>query len=248
MKKLCEFLGMTSLFANLDQSVYHEYCYNTNMKVFWKGEVIVNEGDTCTGIGVVVEGQVARQKYSASGEFSTLDLLGPGDIFGATLIFSSRKKFPFTLEAVSHCKIIKMTRDVLLAMISKNPQLLLNYMQMLSDRSSEQDRRINLLSQKTLRLKIGHYLLQLLEEQLYDHDISLEQALHYPTTYAVELPVSKEVVSRLLAMPRPSFSRELISMEKNGLIRVNGRVIWLLDIRGLANEIILDSDEKIPAG
>ncbi len=248
MKKICDFLGMTSLFGSLDQSVYHAFCYNTNMKTYWKGEVIVNEGDPCTGIGIVVEGQLARQKYSASGEFSTLELLGPGDIFGATLIFSSRKKFPFTLEAVSHCKIVKMTRDVLLSMISKNPQLLLNYMQMLSDRSSEQDKRINLLSQKTLRLKIGHYLLQLLEEQLYEHEISLEQALLYPTTYAVELPVSKEVVSRLLAMPRPSFSRELISMEKDGLLRVSGRVIWLLDIRGLATEIILDSDEAVPAG
>jgi CRP-like cAMP-binding protein len=141
-----------------------------------------------------------------------------------------------------------MTRDVLLSMISKNPQLLLNYMQQLSDRSTEQDKRIDLLSQKTLRLKIGHYLLQLLEEQLEDHDMSLEQALRYPTTYAVELPVSKEVVSRLLAMPRPSFSRELISMEKDGLIRVNGRVIWLLDIRGLASDIIVDAEEELPAG
>ncbi len=143
---------------------------------------------------------------------------------------------------------MKMTRDVLLSMISKNPQLLLNYMQQLSDRSTEQDKRIDLLSQKTLRLKIGHYLLQLLEEQLEDHDMSLEQALRYPTTYAVELPVSKEVVSRLLAMPRPSFSRELISMEKDGLIRVNGRVIWLLDIRGLASDIIVDAEEELPVG
>jgi CRP-like cAMP-binding protein len=78
--------------------------------------------------------------------------------------------------------------------------------------------------------------------------MSLEQALRYPTTYAVELPVSKEVVSRLLAMPRPSFSRELISMEKDGLIRVNGRVIWLLDIRGLASDIIVDAEEELPVG
>lgn len=244
MKKLCDFLGITSLFAGLDQSVYHEYCYSTNLKTFWKGEVIVNEGDICTGIGVVVEGQIARQKYSASGEYSTLNLLGPGDIFGETLIFSTRKKYTFTLEAVSHCKIIVMSRDTLLAMISKSPQLLLNYMQLLSDRSREQDKRINLLSQKTLRLKIGHYLLQLLEGQLEDNNKTLEEALRYPTTYAVELPVSKEVVSRLLAMPRPSFSRELISMEKDGLIRVSGRVIWLQDIRGLASDIIVDSDEK----
>ena len=50
--------------------------------------------------------------------------------------------------------------------------------------------------------------------------------------------MSKEVVARLLAMPRPSFSRELINMEREGLIRVSGRVIWLFDPDGLERGVI----------
>ena len=52
-------------------------------------------------------------------------------------------------------------------------------------------------------------------------------------TPKVELPVSKEVSAKLLAMPRPSFSRELVRMEKEGLIKVNGRVIWLTNLKAL---------------
>jgi hypothetical protein len=58
------------------------------------------------------------------------------------------------------------------------------------------------------------------------------------STPAVELPVSKEVVARLLSMPRPSLSRELISMEGDGLIKVSGRVIWLVDVASLERGIL----------
>lgn len=242
MKKVCELLARTPLFAGLDHDLYHDCCQQTPIKTYWKGEVIINEGDLCTGVGVVVEGQVARQKYSASGEYTTLNLLGPECTFGEDLMFSTSKEYPYTLEAVVPCKVVFISRENLLAMISQSPHLLLNYLRLLSDRTRELDRRIDLLSQKPLRLKICSYLLHLLRQELEKEGRTLEEALAAPTTYAVELPVSKEVVARLLAMPRPSFSRELISMEKDELIRVNGRVIWLVDIRGLACGLVEDCE------
>ncbi len=57
------------------------------------------EGVACQGIGVIIEGQVARQKYTPTGEFTTLNLLGPGTVFGADLIFSTNKLYPYSLEA-----------------------------------------------------------------------------------------------------------------------------------------------------
>jgi CRP-like cAMP-binding protein len=182
----------------------------------------------------VVEGRIARQKYTPSGEFTTLELLGEGSVFGEDLIFSTHKQYSYSLEALTHVKTVMVSREDILTLISKSPRLLLNYLALLSDRSLEQDHRIHLLSQKTLRLKISGYLLSLLEEKLNREGKLLSEAMDEPAALSIELPVSKEVVARLLAMPRPSFSRELISMEKDGLVRVDGRVVWLEDIQGLA--------------
>ncbi len=234
MRKICETIASTKLFAGLDHDLYHEYCVNTPIHTFWKGQLIVMEGDLCKGIGVVMEGRIARQKYTPSGEFTTLELLGEGSIFGEDQIFSTHKQFSYSLEALTHVKTVHVSREDILALISKSPRLLLNYLALLSDRGLEQDQRIHLLSQKTLRLKISGYLLALLEEQLSKEGKMLRDAIDGSTATSVELPVSKEVVARLLAMPRPSFSRELISMEKDGLVRVDGRVVWLEDIQGLA--------------
>lgn len=234
MKRVCEILGSTSLFRGLTHELYHDYCEGTHIRTVYKGEVIVNEGDLCTGVYIVISGYIARQKYSSSGEFTTLDLIGPSGTFGEQHIFGSSKYYEATLEAVTTSKVILVSRESLLNMISRSPKLLHNYLLVLSDRIRLQERRIDLLSQKSLRQKISAYLLHLLHDSLEKEGETFDSATQVVSTQAVELPVSKEVVSRLLAMPRPSFSRELISMERDGLIRVSGRVIWLIDIAGLA--------------
>lgn len=236
-------MAATPLFAGLDHDLYLEYCRDTHIHLHGKGQLIIMEGTICQGIGVIIEGQAARQKYTPTGEYTTLNLLGPGTVFGADLIFSTNKHYPYSLEALTLVKTIFISKEDLLTLIAGSSQLLLNYMAFLSDRGRDQDQRIHLLSQKTLRLKISGYLLSLLEEQLEYENKTLREAIEVPTTSSVVLPVSKEVVARLLAMPRPSFSRELISMEKDGLIKVNGRVIWLTHIEALT-EGLLDMDSE----
>ncbi|MDD2458237.1 MAG: Crp/Fnr family transcriptional regulator [Eubacteriales bacterium] len=238
MKKLCDVLSDTTLFAGLTHELFHSYCNKTTIRLVWKGEVLFNEGDPCTGIGLIMEGQLAMQKYSSSGDFATIELLGPGDIFGEYMIFGTRKNYTVTIEAVTNSKIIFITREMLMSILAQSPGVMNNFLTILSDRIQAQNRRISLLSQKSLRQKIANYLLELLRDQLEKEGESPKTIRKTVSTQAVELPVSKEVVSRLLAMPRPSFSRELISMERDGLIRVSGRVIWLLDLDGLEKGII----------
>ncbi len=244
MKKLCDFLAMTDLFDGLNHTVYSDYCENTNVHLFWKGEFIVREGDTPYGVGIVLEGQVAKQKYSPDGDSSTLDLLQAGDTFGEDLVFAKDSSYKFNLEAVSAVKVVYVKRDDIYEMINRSPHMLTNLLAILSKHISDQNKRIYTLSQRTLRQKISAYLLDLLEQELAAENRTLQESLEIVSTQAVELPASKEVVSRFLAMPRPSFSRELIAMEKDGLIRVSGRVIWLTDLHGLETGAVKAGDSQ----
>lgn len=236
MKKICDALRVSPLFAGLDPDVFGHFCGKVTMRVIWKGEVMVNEGDDCMQLGIVASGQLAVQKYSSSGDFVTLGLLGPGDSFGEELIFGTNRIYPNTIEALTNAKVITLSKDVLLALLPEHPQILQNFLNFLSDKVQAQNRRISILSQRNLRQKISAYLLDLLRDQGDEED--QPGALLRPgqriLTPSVEIPSSKEVAARLLAMPRPSFSRELVRMEKDGLIRINGRVIWLTNLEGLA--------------
>lgn len=234
MKKVCDVLKNTALFANLDQDVYYSYCNSNLVRVFWKGDLIVQEGDACEGIIVILDGKVATLMTSPNGDYSTLDLLGESDVFGDNLLFGKKRKYQCSLEAATNGKYLYISRDKLLEMIAESPRLLSNVLASLSDKVNEQDQRIYLLSQRSLRKKISAYLIGLLKEDLEERGTRLADELQVVSTPAVVLPVTKAMVAKLLAMPRPSFSRELISMERDGLIKVSGRIIWLLDLKELS--------------
>ncbi len=228
MIKPCDALAKTSLFSGLDRVTFHHYCSVTKVRSFARGEIVAAEGDFCNSIGVIEQGQIAMQKYTSSGDFATIGLLGPGEFFGEDLIFGSSNVFTFTLEAMSQTEVLFVNKDILSSLMDKSPVILNNFLQILSDRVTTQNSRIALLSQKSLRHKIAFYLLELRTEQHPGSSGSV----------TVQLPVSKEVVAKLLAMPRPSFSRELIAMENDGILEVNGRSIRLVDVSSLENDVV----------
>jgi CRP-like cAMP-binding protein len=259
MKKICEVLAATPLFESIDHEAFGEHCGKTSLRIVWKGEMLAVEGDECTGIGIVQEGQLAMQKYTSGGDCATLGLMGPGEMFGESLLFGHTKVYPVTIEAVTNSRVLILPKETVLELLDANPRIMKNFLAIMSDRVCMLNRRIALLSQKTLRQKIAYYLLELWAEQKIrdrgekvppcvqpigdpEEIVRLKEPMRpghrVLATPAVELPVSKEVVARLLSMPRPSLSRELISMENDGLIKVSGRVIWMVDVPALERGIL----------
>ncbi|MHB1483196.1 MAG: Crp/Fnr family transcriptional regulator [Saccharofermentanales bacterium] len=236
MKKLCDVISETKLFKGLEHDVFSQYCGKTSIRIAWKGEIIENEGDFCDGIGVLLQGKLALQKYTSSGDFATLSLMEEGEMYGEDLLFGSNNQFTMTIEAVTNSKILYIPKSILIPLLQKNYFLNQNFIKILSDKVCSQNDRISLLSQKTLRQKIAYYLLDAYKKQKKENSAShakiSDKGSH---EMEVELPVSKEVISRLLAMPRPSFSRELINMERDGFIKVSGRSITILDLKELEN-------------
>jgi CRP/FNR family transcriptional regulator, dissimilatory nitrate respiration regulator len=148
MKKICDTLAETPLFAGLNHDLFHEYCGKTSIRLVWKGEVLINEGDPCNGIGMIIDGQLAMQKYTSAGDFATLELLGAGEIFGEYLIFGNKKTYSVTIEAVTNSKIIFISREMLMTLLYQSPAIMKNFLTILSDRVLSQNRRISLLSRR----------------------------------------------------------------------------------------------------
>lgn len=245
MKKLCDVISETRLFKGLEHDVFSQYCGMTSIRIAWKGEIVENEGNDCDGIGVLLQGKLALQKYTSSGDFATISLMEEGEMYGEDLLFGSVHQFPMTIEAVTNSKILYIPKSIIMPLLQHNYFLTQNYIKILSDKTYSQNERISLLSQKTLRQKIAFYLLELHKKQKKEKDnLRAIQPRTHISDLDIVLPVSKEVISRLLAMPRPSFSRELINMERDGFIKVDGRNITIVDLKELENGALEgDSDE-----
>lgn len=238
MRKVCDELAETALFRGIRHDFFEPYCIMSTIRLVWKGEILLNEGDICNYVGVVSEGQLAMQKYTGSGDAFTIGLLGPGDVIGSDMVFGSDHVSPMTIEAVTNSKVIMLSNDLLMRMMQARQGVEMNFIQVLSDRIRSQNKRISLLSQKSLRQKIAYYLLDIDGDERHRRAMGGIPSERSSGPVSIRLPASKEVVSRLLAMPRPSFSRELINMEKDGLIHVNGRNIQILSPDRLERDVL----------
>lgn len=237
----------TELFNGVKCDDFHELCSKLRTKTYEKGETVAREGSACKAVGIIVSGKIAMQKITTSGEFATLSLIAEGEFFGEDIIYSSQSAYSSTLEAMTRCVVQYINKDVLNSFMTACPEVKDNIFRILSDRIENQNRRIELLSQKTIREKIAYYLIDLYNQQKQTNTAitpiqcsacSTPCGKYPATSCKVTLPVSKEIIAKLLAMPRPSFSRELIAMEKDKLIKVNGRTIILCDVARLETEIV----------
>ena len=101
-------------------------------------------------------------------------------------------------------------------------KVLENFMSLLSDKVFILNSKIKSISFKTLRQKVISYILNEVKQQKSNY---------------IMLNSTKEDISALLGIPRPSLSRELINLRNMSYIEFDRRTIKVLDIEGLEEEL-----------
>jgi CRP/FNR family transcriptional regulator len=213
-----EIIASSLLFEGLPAQQIDALTNIAILKTFQRGEAIFFEGDEGTGFYMVGDGRVKIFKVSFSGKEHILHIFGQGEIFGEVPVFHG-KPFPASAEALVKTKAIFFPRDKFVLLVEANPSMALNMLAVLSLRLRTFASQIENLSLKEVPERLAGYLLYLSQEQ-GDAD-------------EVELDISKGQLASLLGTIPETLSRIFAKMSDEGLIRVNGRKISLLDRTGL---------------
>lgn len=176
-----------------------------------KGEVLFWEGDKCTGIGIVLEGEVEIHKGAIMGKKITITQIKPGDMFGEAIVFSTTHEYPATVEALLDSKILFISKENILMMCSNHVQFVEKFMEVLSNKILILNNKLSLLSLKSIRQKILFYIIK---ESKDKKNMSIN--------------ITKQEFSEILGVERPSLSRELIKMKEENIIDIKGKTIKIL--------------------
>jgi CRP-like cAMP-binding protein len=223
LKKCILFKGLSeeeidTLLGKIKYSVY-EKCMNcTHCKTC----ILALEGDDCTSIGIVLNGNVEIQKHYPNGKIVSLSKLSEGNIFGEAIVFSSHSKYPATIVTMRNSKVLHISREDIIYICGENKTILKNFMELLSTKILNLNKKVTELSLETLRQKIIFYLLQQYKEQ---------------KTLKITLPISKKSLAEHLGVQRPSLSREFINMKLEGLINVDKDMVEIIDLETLQDYI-----------
>ncbi len=220
MKKI-DIIKTTSLFEGLTTAEIEAVATLIFEKKFDKGETIFFEGDEADGFYLVSSGQIKVFKMNPMGKEHILHIFGPGEPVGEVPVFS-KQPFPATAEAIVKSTTYFFPRHDFVALIEKHPSIALNMLAVLSRRLRQFAAQIENLSLKEVPARLAGYLLYIAEEQ-NNSDV-------------VRLPVSKGQLASLLGTIPETLSRIFARMSDEGLIRVDGRSITIVDRDGLMDK------------
>ncbi len=220
MNKDLDKLEMCNIFDGLSKhelkDVMSQIFYN--IKNFSQGQVIFSQHHLSQNLGILIKGRVKVAKFLPSGKSIIIARFTHPASFGEGTVFSSEDLNPSTVIADSPTRVLFIDRSNLLKLFFTNQQIMNNFLKLLSQRLLLLNQKISLLSLSSIREKISYYLLDQAAKQ---------------NSYIIKLPYAKTYLAHYLCVPRPSLSREISRMQKDGLIRSEGRTIVIINMDAL---------------
>lgn len=202
------FMGITA--ERLDEIMKE---IHFQVKRFSKNELVVQAGDECNKLFIVLKGSVKGEMTDYTGKTIKIEDIEAPRPLAAAFLFGTKNRFPVTVIANDEVELLSIERQEFLKLLQHDARILTNYLNSISSRAQFLSQRIKFLTFKTIRQKIAHYLLDLAGDRLA----------------VVELPLSQSQLAEFFGVTRPSLARALGELDQEGLINVQRRTIRILD-------------------
>lgn len=176
-----------------------------------KGTTVYNEKDHCATLDFVLSGSLAAYALSERGSEMTMFEFSQGQTLGANLLFGNHNQYSFTFYSMIDARILHVTKQAIMALLH-DYHFTLHFIELLSTNSQKLNKKITMVTQKTLRENLLAYLKQ--------------QAILQKTN-CITLPISKKQLADYLGVQRPSLFREIKRLKDEDAITVSNRIIQL---------------------
>ncbi len=183
-----------------------------------QGLTIYCEGNVGNHIFYIVNGEVKTFKINEDGKELITELFSDKSFFGFTSFLSNR---PYTenAEATKPTKIIKFEKNELLNLIKKNPQLGLNFIDLLSADLDNVKEHLLHLAYDSVRKKTADALIQLIPEESGTKIIR----------------ISRSDLASIIGIAKETLTRTLTDFKEEKLIRTDRNAIEVVDSSSLMN-------------
>lgn len=218
-------LNKVSLFADLSEAELRALAARTSRRAAAGGERIFDEGEPCEGLFVVESGAVKIFKTSASGREQVLAVEGPGGIVAELPVFDGGP-YPASGSAVHDTELLFVSKRDFRSLCLEHPEVSLKVLKSVGRRLRGLVGLIEELSFTTVR----HRLAALLVRYAKSEGKPLAQGLEFT------IPANHELASQIGTV-RELVSRNLSRFQAEGLIRMDGKTVLVLDLAGLEGEL-----------
>ena len=212
----CDFRDV--VFSFLDDPAVEDLCDHKVEQFFRKGEIINHEGEKISNFKYLKSGLVKLYRRTQSGDEQVITITKPFEFVSNMSIFSE-DKYQYSVSALEDSVVCMVKLDFIKQLFMKNGGFamgLLTKISRINDKIISQTLDIR---QKNLIGRVAFVLLYFMND-IYKSRV-------------FDLPVSRKEIADYIGMSTANVIRTLSDFKKEGIIRVFGKTIEIVDVAKL---------------
>ena len=216
-----DLLTRSPLFKGLETGEIEEILRKIPHKIkkYDPGTVIAQSGEPVEWLILVADGTVKGEMVDYAGRVIKIEEIAAPRALASAFMFGSKNRFPVDVISLTDTELLMISKNDLLKLLKANERILVNFLNMIANRSQFLSEKIKFLSFKTIKGKLAHYILQKAGED----------------KISVELDKTQNDLADFFGVARPSVSRVLGELEEEGYIIADRRNIRIVNKKGLAD-------------
>lgn len=192
------------LFLGMSRSDLNDVASTTQCSVWHAsgGKVVVAEGDVCTQLLFLLEGEMMTERSSVGNGYTVKELFRAPDVLQPECLFGLTQRYTRTFSTLNKCQILAIDKSEVVHLIEKYSIFRLNFINIVSTQAQKQARMPWRNIPQNIRQKIRRFA---------------EHHCMRPAGYKC-LNIKMERLAREIGESRLNVSRELHAMQREGLI------------------------------
>lgn len=193
-----------------------------SIKDYKKNDQMFRQGDICDALYILITGSVKTEMITENGNLLGVEIINAPRPLAPAFIFSSNNRFPVDVIAIEDVEVLRIPKDEVVKLMSTHPDFMQQFLKHNANRTQFLTNRLQLLSIKTIKGKIAHFLLEQVNEEGMSFSINRNQT----------------ELAEFFGVARPSLARSLSEMIEEGVLTVDKKKYTILDIKKLRDLLV----------
>lgn len=206
------------LFSALDDSQLAELLESSQLLNLERGAYVFRQGEPCNSFGFIISGSIKVYRLSSDGQEKVFHVIGERSTFAEAMMFMEHGEYVATAQTILATQLLMLSTATYTRLLRENSDTAMALIGALSMRIGQRLNDIEILSMKNATLRVIRYILS-----------QALRACNRCDTDSFELPMAKRLVAGHLSIQPETFSRIIHHLSDEGIIRVEGRLICILD-------------------
>jgi CRP/FNR family transcriptional regulator len=209
----CDFREV--VFSTLDDQSIQELCQFKEERSYHKGEIINHEGERITDFKYLKAGLVKLYRRALTGEEQVITITRPFEFVSNMSIFSE-DRYKYSVSALEDSIVCSVKLEFIKSLFLKNGGFAIGLLTKISKINDKIISQTLDIRQKNLAGRVAFVLLYFTRE-IYK-------------SMVFDIPVSRKEIADFIGMSSANVIRTLSDFKKDGIIKVFGKTIEVVDI------------------